>query len=68
LLRLIFTSLNEAVQHTIHAEAANIKTSYVSINSMLMGCTESNLMTQTEQQMDKNSFGNIFGNKCNALN
>jgi len=52
----LFTRLNEAVLHTICAEAANIKESYVSINSMMMGCMESNWMTQTEQQMEKNSF------------
>jgi hypothetical protein len=34
---------------------------------MMMGCMESNWMTQTEQQMDRNSFGNLFGYKCNAL-
>jgi hypothetical protein len=38
----IFTSLNKAVLHTVHAEAANITASYVSINSMMMGCLESN--------------------------
>jgi len=51
----IFTSLNEAVLHTIHVEAANIQASYFSINSKLVGCMESNWMTQTEQQMEKNS-------------
>jgi len=35
---------------------------------MMMGCMESNWMTQTEQQMEKNLFGNLFGYKCNALN
>jgi hypothetical protein len=34
----------------------------------MMGCMESNWMTQTEQQMEKNSFGNHFGYKYNALN
>jgi hypothetical protein len=29
---------------------------------------ESNWMTHTEQQMEKNSFGNLFGYKYNALN
>jgi hypothetical protein len=29
-------SLNEALLHTIHAEAANIKASYVSTNSIMM--------------------------------
>jgi hypothetical protein len=53
-LLYLFTSLKEAVLRTIHAESANIKASDVSINSMMMGCMESNWMTQTEQQMDKN--------------
>jgi len=53
---LLFTSLNKAVLHTIHAEVANVQAGYVSINSMMMGCMESNWMTQTEQQMEKNSF------------
>jgi len=39
-IALLFIGLNEAVLHTIHAEAANIKASYVSINSMMMGCIE----------------------------
>jgi len=56
------------VLHTFHAEAINIKASYVSINSMLMGCMESNWMTKIEQQMQKYSFGNLFGYKCNDLN
>jgi hypothetical protein len=34
----------------------------------MMGCMESNWMTETEQQLEKNSFGNIFGYKYNALN
>jgi len=34
----------------------------------MMGYMESNWMTQTEQQMEKNSFRNTFGYKCNALN
>jgi len=55
-LCLLFTRLNEAVLHTIHTEAANIQASYFIINSKLMGCMESNWMTQTEQQMEKNSF------------
>jgi len=42
--------------HTFHAEAANIQVGYVSNNSVLMGCMKSNWMTQTEQQMEKNSF------------
>jgi hypothetical protein len=67
-IALLFTSLNEAVQHTIRAEAANIKASYVCINSMMMSCMESNWMTHTEQQIEKHSFGNLFGYKCNALN
>ena len=66
-LLYLFTSSNQAVLHTIRAEAANIKASYLSIKSMMMGCMESNWMTQTEQQMEKNSFGNIFGYKCSAL-
>jgi len=57
-LLYLFISLNKAVLHTIRAEAANIRASYVSINSMMMGCMESNCMIQTEQQMEKNSFGN----------
>ena len=64
----IFASLNEAVLHTIHAQAANIKASYVNINFMMMGCMKNTWMTQSEQQMEKNSFGNLFGYKCNALN
>jgi len=67
-LLYLFTSSNQAVLHTIRAEAANIKASYLSIKSMMMGCMESNWMTQTEQQMEKNSFGNLFGYKYNALN
>jgi hypothetical protein len=63
-----FTGLNEAVLHTVQAEAANIKASYVCTNTMMMGCMESNWMTQTEQQMEKNSFRNIFAYKCNDLN
>ena len=64
----LFTSVNKAVLHTIRAEAANIKASYVSIHSMVMGCMESNWMILTEQQIEKNSFGNLFGYKYNALN
>jgi len=41
---------------TIHAEAANIKAGYVSINCMMMGCMESNSMIQTGLLMEKNSF------------
>jgi len=63
-----FTSLNEAVLHTIHTEAANIQADYVSINSMIMECMESNWMAQTEEQMGRNSFWNHFGYKWNALN
>jgi hypothetical protein len=37
-----FTNLNKAVLNAIPAEAANIKGSFVGINSMLMGCMESN--------------------------
>jgi hypothetical protein len=55
-LLYLFTSLNEAVLLTIYAEAANIKASYVSIISMMMGCMERNWMTQTEQHMEKNPF------------
>ena len=66
-LLYLFTSSNLAVLHTIRAEDANIKASYVSIKSMMMGCMESNWMTQNEQQMENNSFGNLFGNKCSAL-
>jgi len=33
-----------------------------------MGCMESNWITQTEQQMEKNSFGNLFGYKYDVLN
>jgi hypothetical protein len=39
-----FTSLNKAVLNAIRAEAANIRASYVSINSIMMGCMESNWM------------------------
>jgi hypothetical protein len=53
---------------TFHAEATNIQAGYVSVNSVMMGCMERNWMTQTEQQMEKNSFRNHFGYKCNALN
>jgi len=67
-LLYLLTSLKEAVLHTIHSEAANIKASYISINSMMMRCMESSWLTQTEQQMEKNSFGNLFGYKYNALN
>jgi len=35
---------------------------------MMTECMESNWMTQTEEQMEKNSFWNHFGYKCNALN
>jgi len=35
---------------------------------MLMGCMESNLMIQNEQQMEKKSFWNLFGYKRNVLN
>jgi hypothetical protein len=45
-----------------------IKASYVTTDCIMMGCMESNWMTQTEQQMEKNSFGNIFAYNCNALN
>ena len=62
-LLYLFTSLNKEVLHTIRAEAANIKASYVNINSM-----ESNWIIQSEQQMEKNSFGNLFGYKYDALN
>jgi len=54
------------VLHTIHAEAANIKVSYVGVSSVMMGCMESNWMTQNEQQIEKNSFGNLFGYKYNV--
>ena len=57
-LLYLFIGLNKPVLHTICAEAANIRASYVSINSMMMSCMESNWMIQTEQQMEKNSFGN----------
>jgi hypothetical protein len=43
----------QAVLHTIHAEVSNVGVSFV-----MMGCIESNWMTQTEQQFEKNSFGN----------
>jgi hypothetical protein len=55
------------VLHTVHAEAANIKASYVSINCRMMGCRESNWMTETEQQMEKLHL-ETFGYKYNALN
>jgi hypothetical protein len=35
---------------------------------MMMECMESNWMMQTEQRMEKNSFGSLFGYKFNALN
>jgi len=35
---------------------------------MMMDCMESSWLTQTEQQMEKNSFGNLFGCKYNVLN
>jgi hypothetical protein len=57
----LFTSSNKAVLHTVRVEGDNIRASYVSINCMMMGCMESNWMTETEQQMEKNSFGNLFG-------
>jgi hypothetical protein len=66
-LLYLFASLNKAVLHTVRAEAANITASYVSINSMMMGCMESNWMTETEQQMEKNSLENLFGYKYSAL-
>jgi hypothetical protein len=56
------------VLHTVRAEGDNIKASYVSINCMVMGCMENNWMTQTEQQMEKNSFRYLFAHKYNALN
>jgi len=43
-LLYLFTSLNEAVLCTIYAEAAKIKESYDSTNSMMMGCMENNWM------------------------
>jgi hypothetical protein len=49
---------------TVRVEGGSITASYVSINCMMMGCMESNWMTQ----MEKNSFGNLFGYKYNALN
>jgi hypothetical protein len=36
-LLYLFASSNKAVLHTVRAEDANIKASYVSINSMMMG-------------------------------
>jgi hypothetical protein len=67
-LLYLFTISNKAVPHTVSAEGANIKASYVSINSMIMGFSESIWMTQTEKQTEKNSFGNSFVYKYNALN
>jgi hypothetical protein len=64
----LFTSSNKAVLHTVRAKCDNIKANYISINSMIMGCMERNWMTQTEQQMEKITFGNLFGYKYNALN
>jgi hypothetical protein len=64
----LFTSSNKAVLHTVRAEGDNITASYVSINCMMMGCMENNWMTQTEQQMEKTSFGNLFGYTYNTLN
>jgi hypothetical protein len=68
LLLYLFTSSNKAVLHTVRAESDNITASYVSISCMMMGCLESNWMTETEQQMENNLFRNIFGHKYNALN
>jgi hypothetical protein len=67
-LLYLFTSSNKAVLHTVRVEGDNITASYVSINCMVMGCMESNWMTESEQQMEKNLFGNIFGYKYSALN
>jgi hypothetical protein len=67
-IALHFTISNKAVLHTVRAEGDNITASYVSINSMVMGCMESNWMIETKQQMEKNSFAYIFGYKYNALN
>jgi hypothetical protein len=64
----LFTRSNKAVLHTVCVEGDNITASYVSGNCMMMGCMESNWMAETEQQMEKNSFGNFFGYKYNALN
>jgi hypothetical protein len=66
-LLYVFASSNKAVLHSVRAEGDNIKASYVSINCMMMGCTESNWMNQSEQLMEKNSFGNLFGYKYNDL-
>jgi hypothetical protein len=63
-LLYLFTRSNKAVLHTVRAEDDNIKASYVNINCMMMGCMESNWMTQ----MEKNSFGNLFGYKYNTSN
>jgi hypothetical protein len=62
-LLYLFTSSNKAVLLNVRAEGDNITARYVSINCMMMGCMESNWMTETEQQMEKNSFGNLFGYK-----
>jgi hypothetical protein len=53
-------NIKETVLHTIHAEAVNIKASYASTSFIMMQYMESNWMTQTEQQMEKNSFGNFL--------
>jgi hypothetical protein len=55
-IALTFTRSKKAVLHTVRVEGDNITASYVSINCMMMGCMESNWMTETEQQMEKNSF------------
>jgi hypothetical protein len=67
-LLYLFTRSNKAVPLTVRTEAANITASYVNINCMMMGCMEGNWMNDSEQQMEKNSFGNRFGYKYNALN
>jgi hypothetical protein len=35
---------------------------------MMMGCMESNWMTESEQLMEKIIFGNLFGYKYKVLN
>jgi hypothetical protein len=67
-LLYIFTRSNKAVLHTVRAEGDNITASYVSINCMMIGCMESNWMTESEQQMEKYSFRNLFAYIYNALN
>jgi hypothetical protein len=66
-LLYLFTRSNKAVLHTVRSEGDNITASYVSINCMLIGCMESNWMTEGERLMEKNSFGSLFVYNYNTL-